>query len=106
MGEQAEPALFILFALAGPQEQEAGDQQEQDPAVARPLTDHAADDAAHEEAGDRHPGLEDREDERDPQLIATFEAGHAEGGRQGEGVQGEREEEPGRDQELPHRPGA
>src|SRR5437867_10869887 len=103
VGEEAEPALLAVFVLARPEQQKAGERQEQDPAVARPGADQPSDQPPGQQPQDRHPGLEGGKDKRDPEPVLPLEPGDAQRGGQGEGVEGEREEEAGQDEDLAHR---
>src|SRR5438874_3344840 len=103
MGQQAEALLLLRVVLARPKEEEPCDEEEHDPAVAGPGADQVAGNPPDEDAGDGHARFKDREHEGDAQPVWLLEPGHAQGGGEREGVEGEGEEEAGGQEQLAHR---
>jgi len=62
-GQQAQPLGVVVLISPGPEEDEAGQEQEQDARVPRVRAQHAADEAAEGDAGDRRARLERGENE-------------------------------------------
>ena len=89
MPTQAPVCGFLI--VAGTQQEQARQEQKRDPGPTCGRPDQRADCPPNKHAGDGHAGLEEREDQGDPQPISSLESGDAERGAQGEGVEGEGE---------------
>jgi len=101
--QEAQAPVRGFLIVAGTQQEQARQEQKRDPGPTCGRPDQGADSPPNKHAGDGHASLEEREDQGDAQPIPSLESRDAERGAQGEGVEGEGEEKPGRDQELAHR---
>src|SRR5258708_3237399 len=75
MCEQAQAAGLLALVVARPQQEQAGHEQESDPAVARPGSEKGAGGATDQHPGDRHAPLEAREATRDTPAAPLLDIG-------------------------------